>query len=405
MKKRLAVLGVFLLIVIQLALPLSPALAQDPVHANADADLYVDMSISGLSAKYVSGLVLWEDHTGWSITIGGKNRRPQVGDKITVSGTVFSSFYARGRANSSEEYGNVAVAGAAGATGWLAGAVDPTDSLVALDGAAPAIAGAAAVAASDLMEDRVEIELAGALPIGGIANLAGALTVAAAPLGTKAEAETGAVLVDDTTMVRAESRSVVQKDGDVRVNAEVEGYSIQDFSFTLEIDRTGRWIIGSGALSAAIAGSALLDLSNGLDLVDYDYDWALRYFLCLLCFDATKYKPPVPVSEWKPVGEHIVFNGLPANARWGDLRRLEMNGVWTYVPPLKPADQLPSPVHADLMIHGYTPCTYVLRICDDHGSCQAPRYFTVKWTGSEGVQIYDYPSLPTTSPATATPSF
>jgi hypothetical protein len=111
------------------------------------------------------------------------------------------------------------------------------------------------------------------------------------------------------------------------------------------------------------------------------------------------------VSEWKPVGEHIVFVNLPSNTRWADLRRLELDGRWTGVPSLKPADQLPSPVHADLMIHGYAPCTYALRVCDISGACQPPRYFTVKWTGSEGVQIYDYAGLSTTSPARIHPEF
>ena len=85
-----------------------------------------------------------------------------------------------------------------------------------------------------------------------------------------------------------------------------------------------------------------------------------------------------------PTAEHVVWH-LPADAWWVDLQRVELDGSLTDVPPLYPANQLPSPVHGDLMIHGSQPCDYVMRVCYQDGRCDASRVFTVNYTGSQGL--------------------
>ena len=193
---------------------------------------------------------------------------------------------------------------------------------------------------------------------------------------------------------RAVPEGTKAKEG-VAAPAVIAGGGSQDFSFDFVVDREGQWVISADARSVALAAAALLSLKKDGGVA---FDLALARLSYLLTFWAYK-------SEWKPVAEHVVFTGLPADAWWGDLRRLERNGTWTPVPPLKPADSLPSPVHADLMVHGYGSCTYALRICDASGACPPTRYFTVKWTGSEGVQAYDFGNLPTSSPIATQPSF
>ena len=85
-----------------------------------------------------------------------------------------------------------------------------------------------------------------------------------------------------------------------------------------------------------------------------------------------------------PTAEHVVWH-LPPDAWWVDLQRVELDGSLTDVPPLYPANQLPSPVHGDLMIHGSQPCDYVMRVCYQDGRCDAPKTFTVNYTGSQGL--------------------
>jgi hypothetical protein len=96
---------------------------------------------------------------------------------------------------------------------------------------------------------------------------------------------------------------------------------------------------------------------------------------------------------WKPVAEHIVFHELPLDAWWVTLERQELDGRFTPVPTLYPSSQLPSPVHADLMIHGKLNCVYRMRVCREDGTCATPRLFTVNWTGSRGLTEVWYESL------------
>ena len=451
--KRLFVAVSLPIIVLQLILPVSPALAWDPAMAGAGALVDLD------------------------ITVSMPDESVHVGDRITVQGTVTGGFLAGALAAGPAD---LALARAIGDFSWLAGVTDPLGNGivdVGTDQVATALAGSLAAAepfprrrianaATDHVTATGVDSLALALAVAidddedldfdldiGSDSLALALAVAAAAeddmalaRSLAAAAESGTALAvslagtteDDIALAAsvtaaadgglALSRALAigeenaalaaslsrAKEGGIALAAAaglaipegeeapvvaapvvIAGYGSQDFSFDFVVDRSGQWTISADSRSVALAVAALLSLDDDPEVA---FDLALARLSYLLTFW-------VYGREWKPVAEHIVFTGLPADARWGDLRRLELNGTWTPVPPLKPADSLPSPVHADLMIQGCGACTYALRICNASGACPPTRYFTVKWTGSEGVQVYDFLNLPTSSPVAHQPSF
>jgi len=94
-----------------------------------------------------------------------------------------------------------------------------------------------------------------------------------------------------------------------------------------------------------------------------------------------------------PVAEHVIFIDMPRESWWADLWRVEVDGNLTKVPSLQPANQLPSPVHADLMVHGSEGCRYLIRVNDKTGTPLGFKTFMVKNTGSKVGQEFHYPWL------------
>lgn len=402
--KRILILGSVVVIVLQVVLVASPARAQEPIEG----------------AAALAGTL-----TSLDVTVSLPKGRIYVGDRVTVQGTVLGGFLGAGLASGQAD---AAFAGALGDLSWQAGLTNPSGDTVAQVGTDHVAAGIAAALAfrsgiiedgtsdgpsehpahnleTDMLNDSRSTAYSLALSSGdsmdasmdwdmGSDSLAATVAVAvskedtAAFAGGLATADEGAVALAAAGGVAGEER--------MTSGAAVTGLGAQDFSFDFKVDSAGEWVVSADARNVALAVAALLGRDRDPEVA---FALALERLSYLLSFWVHNH------GNWKPVAEHIVFTNLPADSRWGDLRRLELNGAWTDVPPLQPADSLPSPVHADLMIHGYGQCTYALRICSASGACQAPRYFTVKWTGSEGVQIYDYPNLAASSPVTAQPSF
>ena len=97
--------------------------------------------------------------------------------------------------------------------------------------------------------------------------------------------------------------------------------------------------------------------------------------------------------------EHIIFTGVPSNAWWMDLYRMELNGKWTKAPAIHPASYLPGSVPADVQIQGKLPGVYVVRACDQGGALLhgPPSLIVVGWTrgtGGSWPQYFDLPSIP-----------
>ena len=174
--------------------------------------------------------------------------------------------------------------------------------------------------------------------------------------------------------------------GDVqtRTNSKVRGFDVgspasiegeQNVMLTLSLSyvRTGYrgWVgFSADAYAGAWAGywgNEWLKQSSQ----DWDFETLRRYWR-------------VAHRTSLPTAEHVVWH-LPPDAWWVDLQRVELDGSLTDMPPLYPANQLPSPVHGDLMIHGSQPCDYVMRVCYQDGRCDAPKTFTVNYTGSKGL--------------------
>jgi hypothetical protein len=117
---------------------------------------------------------------------------------------------------------------------------------------------------------------------------------------------------------------------------------------------------------------------------------------------AAKQKAPVGVEVDAPA-EHISFSGVPSNAWWIDLYRMELDGRWTKAFAVHPASYLPGLVPADVQIQGKLPGVYVVRACDQGGAMLhgQPSVIVVSWTrgtGGSWPQIFDLPSIPDATP-------
>ena len=170
--------------------------------------------------------------------------------------------------------------------------------------------------------------------------------------------------------VHSQARSEVRM-FDVGSPASVKGIQNDTLTLSISYARTGSegWV-GFSADAYAGAWAAYYGLKQSSQ--DWDYETLIRYWAVALRRTSL------------PTAEHVVWH-LPPDAWWVDLQRVELDGSLTDVPPLYPANQLPSPVHGDLMIHGSQPCDYVMRVCYQDGRCDAPKMFTVKYTGSQGL--------------------
>ena len=160
-------------------------------------------------------------------------------------------------------------------------------------------------------------------------------------------------------------------------------HAVVNIDGTVTLNLSATYITGSGDAGrryGAVYGfgnvyaGAWADYS-GQRFAAWDYDEDV--FRHLWAIDIEKRYTSLPVAE------HVVWHELPSDTWWCELSRLELDGVWTPVPSLFPANQLPSPVHGDLMVHGGSPCEYMMTVFRVDGSSYEPRIFTVSPGGGE----------------------